>query len=150
VPVNVKPVPVPRLAAVVADAPQKNWPVPKLITRVLLLLQDNAEQVTFLLFRFNVPLVNVRMRVVMVSASTNVQAPPTPLSVIAAKSVVPAVVMFCDVVELNVNKPLALQTVPVRNVKSPEIAIVPEEENVTVPAVTDRLRQASAPVSVTV
>ena len=114
------------------------------------MLQDSAEQVTFLLFKLSVPLVNVRMRVVIVNASTNVHAPPIPLNIIAAPIDVPAVVIFCVVVELNVNVPELVQTVPVRNVKSPETVTEPVDANVTVPAVTVKLRQASAPDIVTV
>jgi len=86
-----------------------------------------------------------------VNADPKVQAPPTPLKTMPAAIVTLLVVIVLPaVVELKVIRPVALQTVPGIIKKLPDTARVPVDVNVTVPADTVKLRQVSAPVSVTV
>jgi hypothetical protein len=100
-----------------------------------------------------VPFVWLRRRALfMVSASCSTHVPPTPLNVIGQFIDVPLVAMVRDVVEVNVVVPVLLHTVPVDRDILPatlSVGVVPSA-NVTVPAETVKLRQASAPVMVTV
>jgi len=86
-----------------------------------------------------------------VNADPKVQAPPTPLKTMpAAIDTLLVVIVLPVVVELKVMRPVALQTVPAIIRKLPDTVRVPVDVNVTVPADTVKLRQVSAPVSVTV
>ena len=126
---------------------------PNAIERVLVLLELNMPVVRVNPFRVMVPAVNVVVRVApVVSALPKLQLPPTPLNVMAPLMVTPLVVIVRLVVELNVIVPVLLQTVPAIKLIPPEIAsvgVVPVA-NVTVPADTVILKQANAPVIVTV
>jgi hypothetical protein len=86
-----------------------------------------------------------------VNADPKVQPPPTPSKATpAAIDTLLVVIVLPVVVELKVMRPVALQTVPGIIRKLPDTARVPVDVNVTVPADTVKLRQVSAPVSVTV
>ena len=121
--------------------------------RVLVLLELNMPVVRVNPFRVIVPFVSVVVRVApRVSALPRLQLPPTPLNVMAPRMVTPLVVIVRAVVELNVIVPVLFQTVAASKDISPEIASVGPVPvaNVTVPADTVILKQANAPVIVTV
>ena len=98
-----------------------------------------------------VPLVNVVVTVdPVVNALPKLHAPPTPLNVMGEFIVTALVVTVLPVlVELNVNRPVADQTVPATNDIDPEFVSVPVEVNVTVPALTVISKHVKAPVIVT-
>ena len=127
--------------------------VPNAIARVFVTFELNTPVVKLNPFRVSVPAVNVVVRVrPVVKALPRLQLPPTPLNVIAPFIVTAFVVIVCVVVELNVMAPVLLQTVPAIKLIPPETAsvgVVPVA-NVTVPADTVILKQANAPVIVTV
>ena len=107
---------------------------------------------TLLLFASIVPAVSIKVLVdVSDRLPINCQLPPAPLRVTLAANVVLLVVMVLPAaVELKVIVPVAFQTVPEDSDMLPDTVGVPVDVNVTVPADTVKLRQVSAPVSVTV
>jgi hypothetical protein len=149
---NVKFVTVVKSRAVVAL--KVNVLEPRVIVLVFELVDNKAVAVTLKLPVLKVPLVTVTLPE-QDNALPRVQPPPTPLKTTETKSEVPLVVIvFPVVVELKVIVfvPELDQTVPAKRVIDPAIFIVGPDTlvKVTVPADTVRLRQANAPVKLTV
>jgi hypothetical protein len=113
------------------------------------LFELNEEQVREKLFRFKVPAVKVKAPAGVVSAPPRVRVAPAPFTVIGQAKLLPLVVVVPVPVKDIV--PVADQVVLATIVKLVEQLIVPVDENVNNPEpVVFRLRQLSAPVSVTV
>ena len=128
-------VPLP-MVSVLVTAPA----LPKKFMKMLLLFASNAPAVSVM------PLVDANVKL-----SRSCHPPPTPLKVILAANVVLLVLIVLPVATAaNVIVPVAFQIVPVDSDMLPDTVGVPVDVNVTVPADTVKLRQVSAPVSVTV
>ena len=126
--------------------------VPNAIERAVATDDENEPVVKLNPFRVRVPLFSVVVSVAPVlNALPKLHAPPTPSNVTGLLIVTPLVVTVLPVlVELNVTRPVADQTVLELSDIEPEFAIVPVLENVTVPALTVIPKQVRAPVNVTV
>jgi hypothetical protein len=100
-----------------------------------------------------VPVVNVAVDAEeSVKPSCSVQVPPVPLNVNDVPIVMPPLVIVAAVVDVNVTRPVEFQTVPAIVDQLPltfNVGVVPVAK-VTTPALTVMLRQANAPVIVTV